>query len=97
MNNNVFLLSAFVTFAYVFLRAFQQLNVVHGHYWRVPLTSIAMGVGDVLLVVFIVKADSILIGVTNGIGGAAGCVLAMWISARWRKRTNQRAALRDKL
>jgi hypothetical protein len=82
---HLFALSAFVTFVYVFLRAFQQLNVVNGHYWRVPMTSVAMGIGDVLLVVFIVKSDTLWIGVTNGIGGALGCMLAMYVSSKWRK------------
>jgi len=81
----LFLLSALVTFAYVFMRAFQQLNVVGGHYWRVPLFSVAMGVGDVLLVMFIVKADSLWLGVVNGIGGGLGCVFAMYINSKWKK------------
>lgn len=82
---HIFFISALVTFAYVFLRAFQQLNVVNGHYWRVPLTSLAMGVGDVVLVVIIVKTDTLWIGVTNGIGGALGCFLAMYINSKWRR------------
>lgn len=83
---SLFLLSAVVTFAYVFLRAFQQLNVVGGHYWRVLPTSLAMGVGDVVLILLVVKTDSLLIGLTNGVGGAAGCVLAMYLSGRLAKK-----------
>ena len=81
----LFLISGLVTFGYVFLRAFQQLNVVGGHYWRIPITSVAMGVGDVALVVLIVKADTLWLGVTNGVGGALGCFLAMYINRRLAK------------
>lgn len=78
----LFAVSAAITFAYVFLRAFQQLNVVGGHYWRVLPTSLAMGIGDVVLVLLIVKTDSLWIGLTNGVGGAAGCMLAMYLNRR---------------
>lgn len=81
----VFAISALVTLVYVFLRAFQQLNVVNGHYWRVPMTSVAMGIGDVVLIMLVVKADTIWMGVTNGIGGALGCCLAMYINSKLRK------------
>lgn len=80
----VFALSAFVAFVYVFMRSFQQLNVVGGHYWRVPIFSIAMGLGDVALVMFIVKSDSLWIGVTNGAAGGVGCCLAMWLNSKWK-------------
>lgn len=82
---HLFLVSAVVTFAYVFLRAFQQLNVVGAHYWRIPFTSIAMGVGDVLLIVLVVKADTLWIGVTNGVGGTLGCFLAIYLNKRLMK------------
>lgn len=83
---NLFVLSALATFCYVFLRAFQQLNVTGGHYWRVPAASILMGVGDVILILLIVKADTLWIGVTNGLGGMAGCWLAMYLDHRLGKR-----------
>lgn len=77
-----FFVSACVTAIYVFLRALQQLNVIHGHYWRIPLVSLLMGVGDVAIVLLIVRADSLWIGVTNGVGGMAGCFAAMWLHQR---------------
>ncbi len=78
----MFWLSATATFMYVFLRALQQLNVIHRHYWRIPLTSLGMGVGDVLLILLIVRADTLWIGVTNGIGGCLGCYAAIYVNAR---------------
>lgn len=79
---NTFLLSAIVTGLYVSLRTFQQINVIHRKYWRVFPTSLAMGVGDVLLILMIVRADTWLIGLTNGLGGALGCYGAMWLHKR---------------
>ena len=82
----LFAMSALATFCYVGLRAFQQLNVLGGHYWRVPPTSIAMGIGDVILILLIVKTDTLWIGVSNGIAGTLGCWLAMYLNQRWRKK-----------
>ena len=79
----MFLVSALATFLYVCLRALQQLNVVHGHYFRIPFVSLGMGVGDVVLILLIVKADTWLIGLSNGLAGALGCYAAMWINRRW--------------
>jgi hypothetical protein len=78
----LFLISGGTAFVYVFLRALQQLNVVHNHYWRIPIVSIFMGLGDVVLILVVVKADTLWIGLTNGLAGAAGCFLAMWLNRR---------------
>ena len=77
-----FVLSGCVTAIYVFLRAYQQLNVVHQCYRRVLPTSLAMGLIDVGLILIIVKADTLWLGVVNGIGGATGCMLAMYLHKR---------------
>lgn len=82
---NAFLVSAAVSFLYVFTRAFQQLNVVGGHYWRVLPTSIVMSVGDVVLVLLVVHTQSLWMGVTNGVAGACGCWLAMYTNKRMKK------------
>lgn len=76
--------SAFATFIYVALRALQQLNVVHGHYWRILPVSIGMGIGDVLLVILIIKSQTLWMGVANGLAGACGCYLAMYITRRFK-------------
>ena len=77
-----FFISAVVTAVYVFARALQQLNVVHQKYWRIPFVSLAMGVGDVALVLLMVKADTLWIGVSNGVGGVVGCYAAMYLHKR---------------
>lgn len=75
-------LSAVATFVYVFLRALQQLNVVHKHYWRILPTSIGMGFGDVLLVILIIQTQTLWLGLTNGLAGAAGCYAAIFLNQR---------------
>lgn len=84
-----FILSAIATFLYVFLRAFQQLNVVHKHYWRILPTSIGMGIGDILLVLLIIKTQSLWMGVTNGFAGASGCYMAIAMNHWLMKRENR--------
>lgn len=80
----IFIISAFATFAYVFLRSLQQLNVVHNQYaWVVP-TSVAMCTIDVGVILLIVKADSILLGVTNGFGAGFGALSGMWLHNKLR-------------
>ncbi len=80
---NLILLSAVVTFFYVALRAFQQLNVVNGNYKLVVPTSVLMSIGDVAIVLLIVKTDTLWMGVSNGIGGGLGCMLAMYASKKF--------------
>ena len=74
--------SAVLTCLYVGLRSFQQLNVIHAKYWRVFPTSLAMGVGDVALIYLMVRADTLWIGVWNGVGGAIGCLAAIYLHKR---------------
>ena len=78
----LFLVSAVATFLYVFLRAFQQINVIQHHYWRIVPTSLGMGIGDVVLILLIVKADTLWIGVSNGVAGALGCYMAIYLTKR---------------
>jgi hypothetical protein len=89
MDLHWILLSALATFVYVFLRALQQKNVQGDHYWRVLPTSIGMGVGDVILVLLIVKTESLWMGVTNGIAGGLGCMVAMYLNKHLNLRTTR--------
>ena len=79
---NPILLSMIATFLYVMLRALQQLNVVHGYYFRIIPVSLGMGVGDVLLVLLIIKTQTLWMGITNGLAGACGCWAAMYLTKR---------------
>ena len=83
---SAFMTSALATFAYVFLRSFQQLNVVHGRYWAVFPVSILMGLGDATIMLLIVKADTVWIGASNGVAGGCGAMIGMWLHRRLGKR-----------
>lgn len=87
MESHLILVSALASFAYVFTRAFQQLNVTGGHYWRVIPTSVFMGLGDVILILLVVKTDTIWIGVSNGLAAGLGCILAMYVNKRMLMRS----------
>ena len=76
----LFGLSVLATLAYVALRAFQQLNVIHYEWRRIVPTSILMGLGDVTLILIIVRTNSLWLGVTNGVAGALGCFAAMHLN-----------------
>lgn len=73
------LLSALINFLYIFLKAIQQLNVVHGRYALVYPVSILMGICEACILLYIVKTGSIWIGVSNGAGAGFGAILAMWL------------------
>jgi hypothetical protein len=73
------------TFIFVFLKAFQQLNVVHGNYlWILPV-SMAMAMCEVYTVVVSAHLGWGWIVLPIGLGGGLGASLAVWIHKRMRK------------
>jgi hypothetical protein len=81
----------FLVFLFVFgnvaVRAFQQINVIHRHWLRIPPTSYAFALFDVLVVLSLVdvaiEAHSKTLTVfAAGTGGWMGCFFAMWLSKR---------------
>lgn len=81
----IFVISAVVSFAYIFLKATQQLNVMSGQYWRVWPTSVLMGVGEATILIYIIKANTLWIGVVNGVAAGGGAMLGMWLHKRTTK------------
>lgn len=79
------MLMLFLTsFAFVSLKAFQQLNVQHDRrLWIVP-TSMLMALMEVTLIVGIVKSDSIYSAIPIGAGASLGCLVAMEVHRRLR-------------
>ena len=73
----LYVVSFLITFIYIFLKATQQINVIEKTYKWVFPTSIGMGLCEVAIVLLVVKADSMMLGLANGIAGGAGCILAM--------------------
>lgn len=79
---------AAASFSYVFLRAFQQLNVVHNAYRMVLITSYLMTAGDVFLIASYAKNGLswdlwLVVGCSTGLGSCA----AMWLRKRYTKQS----------
>lgn len=74
-------------FAYVFVRSFQQRNVIHDNYkWILPV-SMCMATIDVFIIAYIAhKGFRLEIVIANGSGGGFGCLLAMYLHKRWVKK-----------
>ena len=77
-------LIAVATFAHVFARAFQQLNVIHNRVWWVPPTTLVIAICDVVIIVSIVKVGWTAVAPLT-VGGTMGVIAAMWTHRRWRK------------
>jgi hypothetical protein len=83
----IYLTIAVMYFVYVFMRAFQQRNVIHNNYKWIPPVSYAMAACDTFLVFSIAKhADTLMaasiIAFSAGTGGAIGCIAAMILHDR---------------
>lgn len=74
----------FVTASLVFVRGFQQLNVIGGHYIMASVTSYVIALFEVLFIVDVVSRgfDSILF---VGTGGAIGVIAAMFLHPRIKR------------
>lgn len=78
-----------LSFAYVFLKAMQQLTVANFIYARVLPLSLGMGLCEVSIVLLVVKADSIVMGLINGLGAGLGALTAMWFHQLLAKRKSK--------
>lgn len=84
MWSNVAILFS-LSFAYIWLKAFQQLNVMHNQYrWVMPM-SFGMGLCEVAMILLLVKADTIALGLVTGLGAGLGAMLAMYLHPWFRK------------
>lgn len=71
-----------VSFVSVFLRAFQQKNVMGDHYVWITPVSFGMAVAQALTVLIIVDQGLWAI-IPMGLGGASGAMLAMYTHGRY--------------
>jgi len=77
----IYIIGFFVSFIYIYLKAWQQINVIKHNYKAVPFVSMLMALCEVTTVTLIVK-DSWLMFIPIGLGGSAGCLLSMRINNR---------------
>lgn len=76
--------AAFASFGLVFLRAIQQQNVIHGHYWLAAITSFAIAIAEVAVVLAVVMHTWDAVP-WIGLGGAFGVTAAMATHRHIRK------------
>ena len=74
------------SFAYIALKAFQQLNVQHDRYLSVPPATMGMAFCEVLAVVKVSQHATFWAAVPIGLGGILGCWFAMWFHKFMRGR-----------
>lgn len=72
----VALIAFLASFVYIFLKAWQQINVINKNYKAMPLVSMFMALCEVSIVTLIVKT-SFWMFIPIGIGGAIGCMLSV--------------------
>ena len=75
------------SFTFITIKAFQQLNVVHGEYiWVVP-TSLLMAVAEATVIIKVATISNLTVCIPMGVGGGLGAMTAMYIHNRYvRKR-----------
>lgn len=78
--------SAFlVSFLYIFVKAFQQLNVMKTEYaWMVP-TSLVMAACEVFIIGTAATTQQWWIFIPIGLGGGIGCMASVYMHSKMRK------------
>lgn len=76
------------SFIFIFLKAFQQLNVVHRQFLLVVPTSMAMATCEVAVIALVARQGWGWIVFFTGLGGGLGCVVAMYFHTFTQKRTS---------
>ena len=76
------------SYVFIFLKAFQQLNVVHDKYWWVIPTSLSMAFCEVFIIVALAKSEgfNVSMAIAVGLGSGLGAVSSMWLHKRAVRR-----------
>ena len=77
------------SFVFIFLKAFQQLSVVHHRVWLIVPTSMAMALTEVYVVVSAAHNGWGWIVLPIGLGSGLGCLSSMYVSAWERNRSKK--------
>lgn len=67
------------SFIFIFLKAWQQLNIVHKKYWLILPTSVAMATCEVFVIVNMAKNGWGFIVIAVGSGAGLGAMLATYL------------------
>lgn len=82
MTWNTIAITMIATFIYVFLRAQQQINVIRSRYFAVVPCSLAMGICEVVILLYVVRANTIWLGLLTGLAGGAGVLVALMLNRK---------------
>lgn len=75
--------AAFVaSFIFVFLKSWQQQNVVHRKYWWIMPTSMAMAFCEGYVILKIATAFTVPLIILIGLGSGSGCMAATYLHNR---------------
>ena len=76
---SVYLLSFAASFAFIFLRSWQQQNVTHQKYWWILPTSMLMAATEFMVIATIIKTGYGWAVLAIGLGSGLGATLATYI------------------
>lgn len=76
-----YLLAFITSYGFVFLRSFQQLNVMRTRYLWIMPTSMCMAACEVFLITTAARGYGWIV-VAMGLGAGFGCMCLMWIHGR---------------
>jgi hypothetical protein len=84
-----------VVYGAVAVRSFQQINVTHYHWGRIPITSYVFGLFEVMMyanmIDIVLQGKSLILAVlAMGTGGWTGCFTSMYIAERMGKSKEKR-------
>ena len=71
------------SYAFITLKAFQQLNVVGYHYYLAICTALILAVAEATIFLGIIQLKSFVVILPMSVGGAAGVCTAMLIHQKW--------------
>lgn len=83
-----YFLSFAASFVFIFLKSWQQLNVVHKQYWWIVPTSMCMAVMEVAVIANVAKYGWGWLCVSVGLGGGLGSLCSTYLHdklLKWRK------------
>ena len=84
---SLYLAAFLASMLFVGLRATQQLNVVHDNRMAIIPTSLLMAMCEVFVVANIaLKGFEWLLVLSVGFGSGIGCLIAMKLHQKWRKK-----------
>lgn len=87
-----FVASFLASFCFVFLKSWQQQNVVFRNYWWIMPTSMAMAFCEGFVILKIAESFTIPLLIIIGLGSGSGCLLATYLHHRMRDAPDRREA-----